>query len=177
MVNAVKLLGFTTDKHFTMACHIDNVVTKCNGLLGVLRRAGKTLPRDLLNLTYKSIVRTQLEYCSAVFANAAECHLKKLDIIQKKAARIITNTKQMEHSAPLLKLLNLDSLASRRSDHIESIVRKVLIGEAPQTLIDLFDDDNNKPTTSKQMTSRLETKRFSNYGRKFVDKVKAQILL
>ena len=46
----VKLLGVTIDHHFTMASHISNTVTKCHGLLGVMKRASVYLPRDALKL-------------------------------------------------------------------------------------------------------------------------------
>jgi len=113
-VNEVKLLGVHLDRHLTMSKHIDATVSKCHGLLGMLRRASKVLPRELLKLTYCSLIRSQLEYCSAVFAMAAPSHLSKLDIVQKIASRIITSSEPRSHSAPLLELLELDSL--RRED-------------------------------------------------------------
>ena len=63
----VTLLGATLDQHFTMGPHIEAVVKKCHGLLKMLRRAGASLPRDLLKLLYVSMIRAQLEYCSATF--------------------------------------------------------------------------------------------------------------
>ena len=65
-VNEVKLLGVTLDRHLTMANHIDATVTKCHGLLGVLRRAAVYLPEKLLKLVYTSIIRSHLEYSSAL---------------------------------------------------------------------------------------------------------------
>src|SRR6188768_128704 len=53
-VDEVKLLGVTLDKHLTMANHIDATVTKCQGLLGVLRRASVYLPEKLLKMVYTS---------------------------------------------------------------------------------------------------------------------------
>ena len=44
----VKLLGVILDHHFTMGQHIEEVVKKCHGLLGMLRRAASCLPRDIL---------------------------------------------------------------------------------------------------------------------------------
>ena len=125
-VNEVKLLGVHLDRHLTMSKHIDATVSKCHGLLGMLRRASKVLPRELLKLTYCSLIRSQLEYCSAVFAMAAPSHLSKLDIVQKIASRIITSSEPRSHSAPLLELLELDSLETRRLAHVASVVASVL---------------------------------------------------
>src|SRR6266516_1458908 len=37
--STVKLLGVTLDQHLTMGPHIESVVKKCHGLLGMLRRS------------------------------------------------------------------------------------------------------------------------------------------
>ena len=64
--NSAKLLGFTIDRQFTGADHIEAVTRKSNGLLGVLRRAAPCLPRELLRLACISLIRTHLEYASSV---------------------------------------------------------------------------------------------------------------
>ena len=46
----VKLLGIVLDQHLTFRQHIDEVVTKCHGLLGALRRAAPCLPQELIKL-------------------------------------------------------------------------------------------------------------------------------
>jgi len=85
----VKLLnGVTLDQHLTFCTQIDNVVSKCHGLLGTLARA-TPFPKQLLKLTYTALIRSHLEHCSSLYSPVANIHRKKLDIIQKKAARII----------------------------------------------------------------------------------------
>ena len=79
----VKLLGVTLDQHLTFRTQIDNVVSKCHGLLGTLARATPYLPKQLLKLTYTALIRSHLEYCSSLYSSVAKTHLKKLDIIQK----------------------------------------------------------------------------------------------
>lgn len=82
---SIKLLGVTVDQHFTFSEHIDNIVTRCHGLIGVLRRASKSLPEQILRLAYLALVRCHLEYGSAIFASASKTNLHKLDIVQKIA--------------------------------------------------------------------------------------------
>lgn len=138
-LKAVKLLGFSIDRHLTYAEHINNTVTKCQGLLGVMRKSAKMLPRKLLLLMYTAIVRSHLEYCSAVFGSAAQTHLKKLDVIQKIAARIICEAPSDAHSAPLLECLGLKSLGERRKNHILDIVRKGLNNECHPDICNMFE--------------------------------------
>ena len=159
----VKLLGVHFDQHLTMSKHIDATVSKCHGLLGVLRRASKTLPRDLLKLAYSSLIRSQLEYCSAVFAMSAPSRLSKLDVIQKIASRIITSSEPQAHSAPLLELLGLESLHQRRVKHISSIVTNILIGKSHPFFTDYFTDRDPSLLVPKT-SSRTAAKRFSAFG-------------
>jgi Reverse transcriptase (RNA-dependent DNA polymerase) len=137
-VPSVKLLGVTIDQHFTMGEHIDNVVRKCQGLLGVLRRAAPSLPRDLLRLAYVALIRSHLEYASAVLAPAAKTHLRKLDVIQKIASRIISGAPRDAHSEPLLSALGLESLESRRNDHVMKLVNSIIAGSSHPIFNDYF---------------------------------------
>ena len=56
--------------------------------LGILARATPYLPKELLKLIYTALIGSHMEYCSAIFSSATKTHLKKLDVIQRKAARI-----------------------------------------------------------------------------------------
>jgi len=49
-----------------------------------------------------------MEYCSSLFTSAAKTHLKKLDTIQRIAARIICDVPRDTHAEPLLIFLQLD---------------------------------------------------------------------
>src|SRR6476469_2375035 len=118
----VKLLGLTLDQHLTMTDHIEATVRKCHGLLGILARAAKELPRPLLRLAYIVLIRSHLEYGSAVIATAASTHLKKIDVIHRMAARIIFDLPRDAHSSPLLEVLQLKDLSKRRKNHIVQIV-------------------------------------------------------
>ena len=125
----VKLLGVTLDQHFTFGPHIDNVVNKCHGLLGTLARATPYLPRQLLKLSYTALIRSHLEYCSSLFTSAAKTHLKKLDTIQRIAARIIYEVPSDTHAEPLLILLQLDHLCDRRELHLAKMMKSFVSGK------------------------------------------------
>jgi len=64
-------------------------VKKCHGIWGALTRTSPFPPRDLLRLACIALVRSRLEYCSAVFASASQTQLRKLDTIQKIGSRVI----------------------------------------------------------------------------------------
>jgi len=118
--------GVTFDQHFTFGPHIENVVTKCHGLLGTLAQATAYLPRQLLKLSYTAIIRSHLEYCSSLFTSAAKTHLKKLDTIQRIAARIIYEVPRDTHAEPLLILLNHEQLGDGRERHLVKLMNSFI---------------------------------------------------
>ena len=164
--NNVKLLGVTLDRHLTFKDHIDLVVKKCHGLIGMLARAAPYLSRELLRLTYVALIRSQLEYCSAVFAPAAPSQLKKLDTIQRIAARVIAGVPRDTHSEPLLHELKLDPLDVRRKTHIISRVKAMVSGDCHPAMRDIFFQlEDGSVENSLQSRIGIGKKRFGVYAR------------
>jgi len=135
---AVKLLGFHLDQHFTLSVHIEKTVKRCQGLIGMLSRASTVLPEKLLRLAYEALIRTHLEYAGIMLLMASPTQLRKLDLIQKAAVRIITSSPRLAHSAPLLAKLQMDSLENRRSQHTTNFIHKILEGKCHPAIRDLF---------------------------------------
>ena len=104
---------------------------------GRLFSASPFLPRDLLRLAYIALVRSRLEYCSAVFASASQTQLRKLEI-QKIGSRVIYGAQRNAHSAPLLEALNLESLEARRHEHIESLVKSIIAENCHPAMYNMF---------------------------------------
>jgi hypothetical protein len=136
--STVKLLGCTLDKHLTFKDHIEATSQKCHGLLGALSRASPFLPSELLMMAFTALIRSHLEYASAIFAAAAPTHLKKLDLIQRMAARIVCHAPRWAHSAPLIQRLELEDLSDRRSKHVGKIVEQIVKGACQPSLRDMF---------------------------------------
>ena len=164
--NSAKLLGFTIDRHFTGADHIEAVTKKSNGLLGVLRRAAPCLPRELLRLAYISLIRTHLEYASSVLTPYSSTQLAKLDTIQRKAARIIMGLPNDAHAAPLLEFLRLPLLETRRRQHIVDLVERAMAGHTHPALKDYFRREGEAGLVMGDCLARVGAgrKRFRVHG-------------
>ena len=80
-------------------------------LIGVLARMEPFLLTQLFHMTYMVLIRMQLEYGSAA---AVE---------NKISSRIILGAPRNAHLAPLQKILGLDSLQSRRQEHMAQLVK------------------------------------------------------
>lgn len=162
---AVKLLGFTIDRHLTFSPHINLILKKCHGILGIMRRVAMQLPKKLLLLMYTALIRPHLEYASAILESASNTNKQKLEVIQKIASRIICNCPRDAHAAPLLEELQLNSLESRRKLHINDIVSKCLNNNAHPALSRLFSTEDGVMTATADNRTRAGGRRFSNIGR------------
>jgi hypothetical protein len=164
-VEQVKLLGVTLDCHFTMAAHIKEVTGKCQGLIGMLRRAAPFLPQELLKMAYVALIRSRLEYACGTFAPAAKTHLAKMDIIQKMASRVITGSHYLAHSAPLQDRLGLESLESRRNAHVLKLISNILDEQCHPAFLSYYKTTNSGLLDSNTtVRGRTGNKRFRVYA-------------
>lgn len=90
--NEVKYLGITLDRFLTFASHLRLTCTKVNKCLHMMYpmigKRSKLTTRNRMTI-FKTIVRPMLTYASPIWRNAANCHIKKLQILQNKCLKII----------------------------------------------------------------------------------------
>ena len=75
-VDTAKYLGITLSSNMSWEPHINNITAKANKILGFLKRNLQIRQEDTKSLAYKSMVRSNLEYCSTVWSP----HTKNLRI-------------------------------------------------------------------------------------------------
>lgn len=165
----VMLLGVTLDRHLTFSKHMDITVEKCNATIGVLARAAPYLPRELLRMAYIALIRSHLEYASATFAAASPSQLKRLDIVQKVAARVVCRAPRIAHSAPLLESLRLESLGSRRRAHVTSVVERIVSGDSHPALLNMFwKTPQGTITNNEEGRTIIGKRRFSVFAKDMI---------
>jgi hypothetical protein len=85
-VQTHKHLGLTFNSTLTWNDHIDKLVTKAAQCVGLLRRICREVPRECLEILYKSMIRPLLEYGDVIYDGTAETHTKRLESVQRQAA-------------------------------------------------------------------------------------------
>jgi len=91
--NTCKLLGVIFDKQLTWKPHIEYLVDKATKGLNIMRCISGTSwgsNKETLITIYKSLILSQLDYCSFVYDSTAASNSKRLDTIQYKALLIAT---------------------------------------------------------------------------------------
>ena len=91
-VNIHKHLGVYLSSKLDWSKQIDEICLRANRKLAVLRSI-KYLNRKTLDLLYKTIVRSLIDYSLPILANnLKQTDLSRLERIQYKAAKIVTGT-------------------------------------------------------------------------------------
>ena len=70
-----------------------------------VRRIRHLLDQETVCSVVQSLDLTRLFYCSSVWANTTEKNVKKLQLVQNFAARVISNTRKFDHITPTLREL------------------------------------------------------------------------
>ena len=99
-VASAKDLDVTLDSHLTYDCHISNVVSSCMAKLCQINRVknsfdGRTLEQLISSLALKML------YFSTVWSNTSTTNIKKLQLVQNFACKIVTKTRKFDHVTPL----------------------------------------------------------------------------
>ena len=87
---------------------------------------------------YKSLIEPHLRYCCPVWGAAGNTALQKLQKLQNRAARIVTNSPYDAHSEPLIQKLGWPTIKQLIESETAKVVYKALHNEAPDYLKGLF---------------------------------------
>ena len=91
-VKLYKFLGLLFDRKLSWTNHIDKLVSDCQAIINLMRcTKGNKIGSDkkTLNLFYTSYMQSKLDYGCQAYNSASEAQKAKLDIIHRKALRVI----------------------------------------------------------------------------------------
>ena len=88
-----KYLGVVFDKKLTWKSHIEMIINKAQKRLSILKRMAGVqwgCNRNTLNTTYNMFIKPLFLYCCEPLITSSSAILRKLDILQNQALRLIT---------------------------------------------------------------------------------------
>ena len=110
-----KYLGVDLANNLDWKPHVDRIVKKSNSMLGFLRRDLRISSQETKAMAYMTMVRSNLEYCATVWNPHKKEHIKKLEMVQRRAARFVTSRFHNTSSVTdMLNQLQWDTLEVRR---------------------------------------------------------------
>ncbi len=137
-VKSTKFLGLIIDDQLKWSDHISHVKSKLTSSLFAIRKAKHVLSQKHIKTLYYSMFHPYLEYGNIIWGSAAQSLLKPIEILQKKAVRIINNSNYNTHTGPIFKSHNILSLHDLHSLQVNKFMYQYHHNSLPTPLMDLF---------------------------------------
>ena len=114
--DSAKYLGVTLQNDLNWNKHIDTTAKKANNTRAFLQRNLQQCPRKTKELCYKALVRPIMEYASVIWDPSTDTSIRKLEMVQRRAARMVFSDFRSTSSAtPMLQQLQWSTLQERRA--------------------------------------------------------------
>jgi hypothetical protein len=104
---AYKLLGVYLDEHLSFDKHTAHITNKLTRSLYCIKKAKNVLSIKGMKALYSSLVHLHLTYCPIIMNCINTTNRQKIIKVQKKAVRIMSNSKYNDHTAPIFKKYNI----------------------------------------------------------------------
>ena len=108
-VSSTPYLGVCLGETLEWEVHINKITSKANSTLGFLWGNLKACPPKLRETAYFSLVRSSLEYSSAVWDPFRQKDIDKLEKIQRAAARFVIQNYRQTASVTSLMMIRPES--------------------------------------------------------------------
>ena len=118
--------------------HVSTIISKVSKVIGVLRRLKPLLPQSTLTMIYNSLAQPYFDYCSIVWDSLGKGLGQKLQRLQNRAARIITESDYNIRSSDILTSLNWTNLETRRTQQFKTFMYKTVNNMVPSYLSGKF---------------------------------------
>lgn len=108
-----------------------------------------------------ALITSRLDYCNSLYFGIDQCSVRRLQLVQNAAARLLTGTRRRDHITPVLSSLHWLPVVFRIQFKMLLLVFKSLHNLAPSYLTDLLTLMMNKAQRPylKESASTLTTVR------------------
>ena len=91
-VDCARYLGISISKDLSWNTPISQITSKANRTLGFVKRNVRTKNQSVKEIAYKTLVRPQVEYASTVWSPYTKQNIQKIEMVQRRAARWVSNS-------------------------------------------------------------------------------------
>ena len=133
-VKEFNFLGIIIDENLTWGAHIQKTANKISRGLGIMSRLKRFLPPNILRLIYNSLILPHLQYGIMIWGSKSG----RVEKLQKRAIRILCNSKYNAHTDPLFKKLNLLRLSDIYKTRLIRFYYRYVKGKVPQYFHSMF---------------------------------------
>jgi len=142
-VKYTKFLGTFIDSQLNWEFHIRHLTKKISCGLYALNSLKFHMPASVLKMIYYTTIHTHLNYGCTLWGNTLKKYLHKVEVMQKKALRIICHAKYNDSSTPLFKQQNILKLEDVYNLQVGQMMHKLYYTNLPTALQGLIPQQSN----------------------------------
>ena len=150
---SAKNLGVIFDSAFKFERQVSAVVRNSFFHLRTLAKTKCYLSPSDLGRVIHAFITTRLDYCNGLYMGIDQSQLRRLQLVQNAAARLLTNTKKYDHITPVLASLHWLPIRYRIEFKLLLYTFKSLHGLAPTSLSELL--HHHTPTRALRPADQL----------------------
>ena len=135
--DTVRTLGALLDCELSMDSHISNKISVCNYHIRRIGRVRSCMTREVANSAAVALVLSKLDYCNSLLHGVSKKKLKRLQVAQNTAARIVSKTKKRDHISPVLNELHWLPVEQRIQHKLLTLTYQTVQQTAPPYLSDI----------------------------------------
>ena len=150
--STIKNLGVIIDSNLSFDQHIDATCRSAQFHIRALRHIRGLLSTEVAKCVAASIVGSRLDYCNGLLFGATSKNLRKLQLVQNTAARVVVMGRKRDHIGPVLKDLHWLPVKKRITLKLATTVFKTLSCSEPSYLLELMED--YKPSRSLRSSQK-----------------------
>ena len=140
---STKFLGVTIDSCLTWNEHIQNVHTSVSKGIGILYRLKHLLSQNSLCILYNALILPYITYCNLAWGNCGSTKINSILLLQKRALRLITNSRYLAPTEPLFSRLNTLKVSDIHTLQTAIFMHKYTFNQLPSVFDDFFIPNSN----------------------------------
>ena len=133
-----KSLGVHIDQNLSWSKHVNETAKMVSSGIGALKRLRPFICEDTAILLYRALIEPYFDYCCPVWDGLSNELADKLQKLQNRAIRVITNSDYYSSATALRGELGWDNLCTRRKKQKLKLMFKTLNDQSPEYLKGLF---------------------------------------
>ena len=137
-VQSARNIGAVLDAELSMSQHINSVVRSCYCHLRQIAHIRPHLTNEAAATLINCLITSRLDFMNSLLHGIPSNLVRKLELIQNNAARVVCQKKKRDHVTPLLKALHWLPIDFRIQFKINLITFKAIHGLAPAYLASLI---------------------------------------
>ena len=134
----IKYLGVLIDSHLTWKYHISHVASKISRNISSTARLRHFTPFSTLQHVYRSLIFPYLSYGLVAWGQAAQSHLDKILMLQKRAVCLMNFAQPQIHAIPYFVFSNIMSISMLYFKLSSILMLDVSNNSAPPSISDMF---------------------------------------